>query len=295
MRIAIIINPVSGRGRRGPVGEERVRLARELTTRAGVEAEIRVTRAAGHGVELSSEFKNAGYDLIAAWGGDGTVNEVAGPLIGSPAVLAIVPSGSGDGLARGLGLPASPERAMAAALSGESRPMDVGFIGTRHFLNIAGVGFDAAVAVGFGRSGRYGTISYAKEAFGRLWSYRCASYRLATDGQQFDGPLFLVAFANGSQYGNGLVIAPDADPCDGLLNGIVVNEGSTGSILWRARRLFVNKLAPARGLRRLAVRSASIEGTTLLCHVDGEPFEASGRLEVRVEPSALRIAGLGRC
>ncbi len=258
MRIAVIINPVAGRGRRGPVGEERARLARQLTERAGVHADIRVTREAGHGMELAREFRDAGYDVIAAWGGDGTANEVAGPLIGSSSALAIVPSGSGDGLARGLGLPARPEDAIALAVTAVSSPMDVGFVGNRHFLNIAGMGFDAAVAVGFARSGRYGTVSYARQAFGRLWSYRCAHYELVADGERLTGRLFLVAFANGRQYGNGLVIAPDGDPCDGLLNAIVVDDGSAFSQLWRARRLFINKLGPARGVRRVKVRAASV-------------------------------------
>ncbi len=292
MRIAIIINPVSGRGRRGPAGESRARLARELTARAGVDAEIHVTRAAGHGAELASQFRDAGYDVIAAWGGDGTVNEVAGPLIGATTALAIVPSGSGDGLARGLGLPARPDRAIGLALAGESTRIDVGFIGRRHFLNIAGVGFDAAVAVGFARSGRYGTVSYALQAFGQLWSYRCADYDLVTDGTRSTGPLFLAAFANGCQYGNGLVIAPDADPSDGVLNAIVVADGSPFRQLWRARRLFLNKLGPAHGVRRVTVKEASVASSRLYCHVDGEPFEASGRLDVRLEPKALRIMGV---
>jgi diacylglycerol kinase (ATP) len=291
MRIAVIINPVAGRGRRGPVGDERARLARRLTEKPGIHAEIRVTRQAGHGAELAREFREAGHDLVVAWGGDGTVNEVAGPLIGGQTALAIVPAGSGDGLARGLGVPARPEDAIALAVSARAGPLDVGFIGTRHFLNIAGIGFDAAVAVGFARAGRYGTISYARQAFGRLWAYRSANYELVTDGSPFSGRLFLVAFANGRQYGNGLVIAPDADPADGLLNAIVVDDGTAISQLWRARRLFVNKLGPAGGVRRVKIREASVESTELFCHVDGEPFETSGRLDIRVEPGGLSVVG----
>ena len=109
-----------------------------------------------------------------------------------------------------------------------------------------------------------------------------------------NGHRFLLAFANARQYGNGLVIAPDADPGDGLLNGIVVDDGRALRQLWRARRLLVNRLRPAEGVRRMPVREASITGALLMCHVDGEPFRASGRLEVRVEPGALRVAGLAR-
>jgi len=291
MRIAVIINPFAGRGRRGPVGEIRARLVDALVRRHGVEAEVFVTRGPGHGAELSRASVEAGCDVVAAWGGDGTINEVAGPLIGSRSALAVVPAGSGDGLARGLGLPASPDRAFALAVSGQSAAMDVGFIGDRHFLNIAGIGFDAAVAVGFSRSGRYGAISYTNQAFRGLWSYRCAEYAVVLDGAPSAGRRFAVVFANSGQYGNGLVIAPDADPRDGLLNVVVAADGSPLRQLWRARRLFVRKLAPTHGVLRTRVRTASVSGDALLCHVDGEPFRAAGTLDVRVEPGALRVVG----
>ena len=169
--------------------------------------------------------------------------------------------------------------------------IDVGFIGERHFLNIAGVGFDAAVAVAFHRSGRYGVLSYAVHAVTGVWTYRCESYRVALDGERMDGRRFVVVFANSGQYGNGLVISPDADPSDGWLNAIVVADGPPLAQLWRARRLFVRPLSPATGVLRTRVQTASVEGESLVCHVDGEPFEATGRVAVRVERGALRIAG----
>jgi diacylglycerol kinase family enzyme len=292
MRIAVIINPIAGRGRRRPAGEARARLARDLAARAGVEADIEITRFAGHGAELARAFVAAGHSVIAAWGGDGTVNDVAGSLIGSASALAIIPSGSGNGLARGLGLPARPDTALSGALGADRTPLDVGYIGARHFLNVAGLGFDAAVARRFSRSGRYGSISYGLHALAGLWSYRCAPYDLVLDGSRTSGRRFLIAFANSRQYGNGLVIAPDADTRDGLLNAIVVNDGAAVTQLWRARRLFVNRLAPAEGVRRLTVRTATVEGPVLAGHVDGEPFGVSGRLDVRIEPGAITLAGV---
>ena len=257
MRIVVIVNPFAGRGRRSPVGDRRAAHARALVSRRGVEAEVHVTRAAGHGAALAREFAQRGFDVVAAWGGDGTVNEVAGSLIGTGTALAVVRSGSGDGLSRGLGLPADPEAAIAAALGGTARAMDVGFLGDRHFLNIAGIGFDALVAEAFGRRGRYGSLSYARQALQSLWSYRTAEYAVSIDGERFDGHRFLLAFANARQYGNGLVIAPDADPGDGLLNGIVVDDGRALRQLWRARRLLVNRLRPAEGVRQIDALGAT--------------------------------------
>ncbi len=292
MRLAVIVNPFSGRGRRTPRGESRVGQARELARRAGVEAEIRVTKGPGHATELAATFAESGFPVVAAWGGDGTINEVAGPLMRSETALAVIPAGSGDGLARGLGLPLDAAGAFTAAVSGLSARIDVGFLGDRHFLNIGGIGFDAAVASAFDRSGRHGVLSYAAAAFASLRTYRCRDYGATLQGEPMAGRRFLITFANGRQYGNGLVIAPDADPRDGRLNAVVVSDGSAARQLWRARRLFVHQLEEAEGVRRTLVSTATIAGDSLQCHVDGEPFDSAGTLEVRIEPGALRIAGL---
>jgi len=291
MRLAVIVNPFAGRGRRTPRGEARVALARELARRAGIEAEIVVTNGPGHAVELARTFAESRLPVVAAWGGDGTINEVAGPLLRSETALAIIPAGSGDGLARGLGVPLDAADAFAGAISARRSRADVGFLGDRHFLNIGGIGFDAVVAAAFDRSGRHGALSYAAAAFSRLRSYRCRDYTITLQGEALAGRRFLIAFANCRQYGNGLVIAPDADARDGRLNAVVVDDGPALRQLWRARRLFVRPLQKAEGVRRVLVGTATIAGRSLQCHVDGEPFEATGTLAVRVEAGALRIAG----
>jgi len=290
MRIAVIINPVAGRGKaRRAAGTERAQLASRLVRQAGVDGEVALTRAPGHASALARQFVEARFDVVAAWGGDGTVNEVAGPLVATSTSLAIVPGGSGDGLAHGLGIPEDPERALATAFAGLESTVDVGFLGDRHFLNIAGVGFDAAVGERFNRSGRHGAVSYGLHALSLVWSYTCVAYRLRIGDEELAGPRFLVAFANGREYGNGLIIAPDARLDDGFVNAVVVAGGSPVRQCWRARRLFWRRLAPAEGVLRSTVRTAQITGEHLHCHVDGETFEASGTLEVRVEPGALRV------
>lgn len=293
MRLAVIVNPFSGRGRRTPRGHARVTQARELALRAGIEAEIAVTEGPGHAAELARMFAESGCAIVAAWGGDGTINEVAGPLLRSKTALAVIPAGSGDGLARGLGLPLDAADAFAAAVSGLSSRIDVGLLGGRHFLNIGGIGFDAAVAAAFDRSGRFGVLSYAAAAFSSLRTYRCRDYSATLQGEQMAGRRFLITFANGRQYGNGLVIAPDANPRDGRLNAVVVSDGSALRQLWRARRLFVRQLEQAEGVGRTLVSTATIAGDSLQCHVDGEPFEATGTLTVRVETGGVKIAGFG--
>ena len=292
MRAAIIINPRSGLKKTHNTADgTRLVRAKRWAESAGVRADIEETTRSGHAEELAAKAVAAGVDRIVAWGGDGTVNEVAGALFGTVAALGIVPGGSGDGLARSLGLPRDPEHAMRVALTGKSKPIDVGWLAGRHFLNIAGAGFDAEVARRFNVRKSRGTRGYLAESLSLMWSYSCGTYRikLTAGGQEFNGPHFLVAFANGREYGSGLVIAPDADLSDGWFDMVLVAGGGPVRQLWRSRRLAFRRMSPAEGVLRDRVKGASIEAERLCCHVDGEPFEAHGLVELRLESGALNV------
>jgi len=292
MRAAIIINPRSGLKKTHDTADgTRLERAKRWAESAGVRADIALTTRSGHAEELAARAVADGVDRIVAWGGDGTVNEVAGALFGTAAALGIVPGGSGDGLARSLALPRDPREAMRIALTGRARAIDVGWLAGRHFLNIAGIGFDAEVARRFNTRRSRGTRGYLVEGLSLVWSYVCGTYRikLTAGSQEFSGPHFVVAFANGREYGSGLVIAPDADPSDGLFDMVLVTAGSPMTQLWRSRRLAFRRMSPAEGVWRDRVKGASIEGEHLCCHVDGEPFEAEGLVELRLEPGALKV------
>lgn len=293
MRAAMIVNPVSGRGvDAARAGGSRLEQATRMAQLAGIEVDVVATTGSGHARELAGSFVSRGYSRIVAWGGDGTINEVAGPLIGARAVLGIVPAGSGDGFAHGLALPRDTTQAVRVALTGAPRPVDVGYLGERHFLNIGGLGFDAAVAVRFNRRANRGTRGYVMDCLRTVWSYQCATYDLAYDGERAADARFVIAFANGREYGSGLVLAPHASPVDGWLDMAVVSGGSPLRQFWRARRLLWRRLAPAEGIRRIRVKSATIRGEQLTCHVDGETFETSGPIHVRIAPGALMVAGV---
>jgi diacylglycerol kinase family enzyme len=295
MTIGIIVNPFSG-GPNAPLppGAARLAAVRAMADRAVEPIELVATNGPGHAAELAREFVARGWSRVVVCGGDGTVNEAAGPLIGTGVVLGIVPSGSGDGLARGLGLRRPVEAALATAIGQPARPIDVGYLGARHFLNVAGIGFDAAVADVFNRRSKRGHAGYLRDSLLGVWLFRSRTYQVEVDGERFDGPRFLIAFANCREYGNGIVLAPDADPSDGRLDMVMVAGGSPVRQFWRARRLRWRPLAPAEGVRRGRITSASITGEHLQCHVDGQPFEVRGRLEVRITPGAIQIAGIAQ-
>lgn len=292
MRIGVIVNPISG-GSRGavPQGPPRVDLARRLAARADPAIDVVVTERLGHAADLARQLAARGCTRVIVWGGDGTVNEAAGPLMASQVELGVVPAGSGDGLARGLGMWRAPEAAFDVAAAAPAQPIDVGLLGDRHFLNIGGIGFDAAVAERFNQRSRRGLAGYLADSLLGVWTYRSRSYAVDVDGERFDGPRFVVAFANCREYGNGLVLVPNADPTDGRLDMVMVAGGSPLRQFWRARRLQWRQLAPAEGVRRARITAAAVGGDLLQCHVDGQTFETRGTLHVGIRPAAIRIAG----
>lgn len=290
MRVAVIINPVAGGPNRATARDRRDAARAWLEART-IRGDVELTTGHGHAADLARAYVRDGVDRVIAWGGDGTANEVAGPLIGTTAVLGLVPAGSGDGLARSIGLPADPAEALAVAVGDRTMRLDVGWLGDRHFLNVGGFGFDAAVARAFEHDVRRGPAGYVRAGLRCLRSYRAAPCTVDLDGAVLAGAWFLVAFANGREYGNGFVLAPDGDPCDGLLDVVVVETGSRLRQLWRARSLLLKKTLPVDGVRRHRARRAVVSSAAgLVAHVDGEPFAPGSPVAVRVDAGAIRLA-----
>ncbi|MEX2272291.1 MAG: diacylglycerol kinase family protein [Vicinamibacterales bacterium] len=289
MRAAIIINPVSGRAREGTAAAKEA-AAREIAAACEVTVDVVMTERAGHGAELARGFAAEARDTIVAWGGDGTVNEVAGALAGTGVALGIVPAGSGDGFATTLGVPRDPRTALRAALIGSTRPLDVGEINGRPFFNLAGIGFDARVARRFNLLTRRGGFPYLLIGLHEGLTYRGQQYRVHLDDQPYDLRAFLIVFANGQQYGNSAIIAPGARFDDGLLDALMVDARPFFPQLWRARRLFIGRDKTVNGIVRQAVRKAVVESDDPIdIHLDGECFEAGRRLEVGVREGALML------
>jgi diacylglycerol kinase family enzyme len=121
--------------------------------------------------------------------------------------------------------------------------------------------------------------------------YELQHYRIALGSDHITGRCFLVAFANGPQYGGELKLSGRADPQDGWLDAVVIGDGSPLTQLWRTRHLLQGVKRSVGGIRHQRVQTASVAGDRLVCHVDGEPFETSGCIDVRIAPGALRVSG----
>jgi diacylglycerol kinase (ATP) len=292
MDVAVIINPISGaRGRPG-AGRARRELAEAVLAASGVRGMVSVTERAGHGRELARTALVAGARLVVAWGGDGTMNEVASALAFGPTPLGIVRAGSGNGLATALGVPADPAAALRGALTGAERTIDAGELDGRFFFNVAGIGLDAAVAAGFARGslGRRGVLPYLALAAREFVRYRPRDYVCRVDGDVLRVHALLVVCANGTQYGRGAAIAPDARLDDGALDVVIVGARSSLALAVQARRLFNGTIGrlPGVSIRRFERLEVQADGP-LLFHVDGEPVQGGPVLQARVHPGALRL------
>jgi len=295
-RVAVIINPISGLGVRPDAARQRAELAAACVEAHRVDADIFVTERRHHARELTHAAVANGARTVIAWGGDGTVNEVASALAFGDAALGVVPSGSGNGLARELALPFEPRAAFEVALGTRRRRIDAGELGGHLFFNVAGVGLDADVAHRFAAGGlvRRGLAMYVVRTTQAVLAYRAAPITLTVDGVTHQVRPLLIAFANARQYGNGALIAPQARIDDGKLDVVVIDDRSVIGIIRRVPALFRGELASVPGV---AMHAAVIAQVTtpgpIRYHVDGEPCESSGSITALARPSALVVCADG--
>lgn len=290
--IAVIINPISGTGGRLEVARERARRAAALLTARGLRADIFLTERVGHARELTQAALERGISTVVAWGGDGTVNEVASALAFRRAALGIIPSGSGNGLARELRIPFDPDRALDVALGGATRCIDAGELDGRLFFNIAGIGLDARVAHRFAVEGlvRRGFLRYLEITARELLAARPGEHTIVADGRTMRVRALLIAIANARQYGNGAIIAPHARLDDGRLDVVVVADRSTLRAFLQVPRVFMGQIARIPGVTmRAAVEIQVTSAQPVVYHVDGEPYVGAASLAARCRPAALQV------
>ncbi|MFB6306122.1 MAG: diacylglycerol kinase family protein [Flavobacteriales bacterium] len=156
-KTTFIINPNSGTGRK----LNSIRKTIDDLKTGENKIEVLETQYAGHASELVKKAKNNGTELIVVIGGDGTVNEVGKELIGTEISMGIIPTGSGNGIARDLGISTHTKKALDCILHGKEKSIDTGLVNDQHFIGLVGIGFDAFVAEEFNQKPIRGLFSYA--------------------------------------------------------------------------------------------------------------------------------------
>ena len=288
MKIRAIVNLRAG------VAAHRALDAFEAGRPSWATIEVRLAEGPAHATALAREAVEEEAALVLAAGGDGTVNEVATGLLGSGVPLGIVPVGSGNGLARALCLPLRPDLALRALESGVARRMDVGQVNAKPFLNVAGVGFDAFVGSAFHRAGRQGgrrgIFTYVRMSLRLLSLYEAPFVSLELPEERLEARPFIMAFANGPQYGAGAVLNPGAKLNDGRMEVVIFEDAPWFETLASAPRLFMGGIERGRRYKRIAVERAVLTARLPLeHHRDGEPEPEASRLEVELLPKSLRV------
>jgi len=257
---------------------------------AGWEIDLRRTESPQHATALAQEAAKAGFDVVAACGGDGTVNEVINGLAGSPTALAVIPGGTANVWAKEVGLPKDPRHATRLIVEGERRTIDVGVAGDRRFLLMAGVGFDAYVVncVPPALKRRLGAASYLLQGLRELLRYRSAAQTLRLDGRDLATPVFWLVLGNTRSYGGVVRITNRSLVDDGLLDLCVFQEAGVARFARYGLRILAGRHGGSPGTIWERVRTLEVDGPALPVQVDGEPA-GSTPMRFRVEPGAVHV------
>ncbi len=285
-RIVYIVNPVSGKGKQSGIGKI---ITRE-TSDPGIRFEVLFTEYPGHAKDLARKAVSGGATVVVAVGGDGTVNEVANGLVGTDCILGIVPTGSGNGLARHLGLPLRFRDAIRIVNAGKQARIDTATLNGRLFLSVAGAGFDAVVAKRFAAAGQRGFLTYARTAIQAYLNYRQRKFKLIADGEEHVRKGIFVSFANSNQFGNNVSVDPLAELDDGYLDVCVVRKIPFFSLMFLAPAVFLKQIHKTRYVEIIRAKEIFLERKKgKYVHLDGDPWKAGKQIHVKISPLSLSV------
>ena len=285
-KIAFIINPISGTGKKETIP---VMIQKGLDTGL-FDSEIVFTQHRGHGTELAKSFVDKGFDVVVAVGGDGTVNEIAQALIHSNCTLGIIPIGSGNGLARHLGIPMSTRKAIEQLNHSEPIFIDFGLVNDRPFFCTCGTGFDAYVSTQFAKGRKRGVMRYIEKIITGYFSYKSQNYHIIGTGIDLNTKAFVMTFANASQWGNNAYIAPQASVQDGKMDISIMSSFPIIAIPTLALQLFTKNID--KDLFMTTLRSNEITLTREESgpfHYDGEPYEEGTNIQIKTVADGLKV------
>ncbi|MBQ7467516.1 MAG: diacylglycerol kinase family lipid kinase [Bacteroidales bacterium] len=280
-KIAFIVNPISG-------GKNKKKIISMIEARmagTGLDWKLCPTEYAGHAISIAHD---ADADVVVAVGGDGTVSEVAQGLLGTGKALAIIPCGSGDGLALHLGYSRTPKKALEQILSGVQVSMDSGSVNGHPFFCTTGVGFDADVALAFAKAGKRGLKTYVSKSWSIWKHYKPLTYKITVDGNTHELPAMFVTVGNANQWGNRAKITPEASVCDGLLDVTAVKPFHFWQFPALGIRLFTGSANKSSKVVHLRGQHVSIlRPVTGAIHFDGDPSEMGETLDVSISKGVL--------
>ena len=285
-RILFIVNPISGPGKQRTI-EPLIEKYLDLSL---FSYKVVFTEYRGHAAELTREAVADGAAIVVAVGGDGTVNEVGRGLVGTETTLAVIPTGSGNGLARHLGLPMKFKGAIQVINRVKQKKIDTATLNDQFFVSVAGVGFDAHVARKFDQATKRGFISYFNIATSAYRNYKPKRYKITIDGQVVNRKPLLVSFANSNQFGNNASIDPGAEIDDGLIDVCIINKIPFWKLLLLSPLFFLKKFDRSPFVEIIKAKEVILKRKKgRFIHLDGDPEKEKKSFTVKVNPLSLHV------
>lgn len=286
LRVCFIYNPISG-VRRLKSLEDLVRQNLDLNR---FDYTIQVTSSPKDAMRLATTAVQDNFDIIVAVGGDGTINEIVQGMGNTPLMLGIIPTGSGNGLARHLEIPLEPEKAIKLINNLNTRTIDIASINGYPFASIAGLGFDARVANKYRKLKKRGFYGYFRVVMMEFFRYREREYTLSFNDQKINRRALLLSIANSNQFGYNTIIAPTAKPDDGLLDIVIVKKFPLSEIPRMIGLLFTGKIDQSSYIESYKTTEIFIvrkRGKRV--NIDGEAIKMGKEISVRIQPAAIKV------
>lgn len=286
-KIAFILNPISGTGHKQKIIAY---LHQVFDNNKEYDTVFHTTTSSTDAYESSLSFAKQNFDIVVAIGGDGTVNQVAKGIINSNTTLAVIPVGSGNGLARHLKIPLSYHSAVDAILKGHSISIDAGKMNDKIFFCTAGIGFEAVIGDRFNSAGSRGLLTYMKFSASEWVNYVNENYEIEVSGETFKKNAFLITFANCAQWGNNAFIAPNADISDGMLDVVVWKKTPAVAMPIMTAGLFLKTIQYSEYLDVYRCKEIKIKREKSgLIQYDGESDSMGCDINVSVIHHALKV------
>ena len=284
-RIRFIINPISGIGKKNQLPD----LIETHLDHDKYEYEIQLTEYRKHARKIAIESSLEGFDIVCAVGGDGSVHEVGTGLIGTNTSLAIIPTGSGNGLARHLKIPLDIIEAIHCINDGHQSVMDTVTANETPFIGFGGFGFDALIAKRFDTFHKRGFSSYVKLVLKEFLKYKTNSITIELPDRTIKDKFFMCSVANSSELGNGFCLSPQSILTDGKIELCLLKPASFFSVPKLVFDFFTRRADKNKNIDIISFDKLTLHLDVNIAHFDGEPFEVRNTLNIEVIPKSLNI------
>ena len=285
-KILAVINPISGTSNKEFMPET---IARCIDPDK-FDVVVRFTQHASHATLLTEEAIKEGFYGVIAVGGDGTINEVAAALRDSSTALGIIPCGSGNGLARHLGIPMNVEKALEIINLDNIESLDYCTANDRPFFCTCGVGFDAHVSQKFAEAKKRGPLSYIQKTLVEYLKYRCKTYSIEMNDRVVTEKAFVIACRNASQYGNNAFITPRASMHDGLIDVTVIHPFTPLDTAVLGVLLFTRHIDQDTNINTFRTSELTIHRPKPdVMHIDGEPIMMDADIHIKCHKAGIKI------